>query len=153
MKWSSSLSLLSWFAPPFLFLSFFPAASLFFRCFLPSSRCTAAFLHQRLLCLHSRVRIYSRCICICLFFLLMFSSALCAQLKSLSHCPSLSKDPSVTVETCREAVTELHNSLRRTVKLYTQVSQSVCGCVRERGATEGKIQSKCQVYVSFQMWK
>nr|XP_046229931.1 mitogen-activated protein kinase-binding protein 1-like isoform X3 [Scatophagus argus] len=33
-------------------------------------------------------------------------------------------DQSITLETCRQAVTELHNSLRKTVMLYTTVLQS-----------------------------
>ncbi|XP_076612469.1 mitogen-activated protein kinase-binding protein 1-like isoform X2 [Chaetodon auriga] len=41
---------------------------------------------------------------------------------------TLSADPqpdhSITLETCRQAVTELHNSLRKTVMLYTTVLQS-----------------------------
>lgn len=101
------------------FLSFFPAASLFFDASsLPLSFAVFAFVY---------------------FFCLCFFSTFCDLLKSLSHSPSPSEDPSITVETCREAVTELHNSLRRTVKLYTQVSRSVCGCVRERRAAGGKI--------------
>lgn len=45
---------------------------------------------------------------------------------------SLSADHSITLETCRQAVTELHSSLRKTVMLYTTVSEcvSVCVCVR-----------------------
>lgn len=45
------------------------------------------------------------------------------------------------METCVEAVTELHNSLRKTVKLFTQVSYSVCGCERA-GSKKGKYCSK-----------
>lgn len=48
---------------------------------------------------------------------------------NLSLALRLSVDSSITLETCRQAVTELHNSLRKAVKLYTQVSESVCVCV------------------------
>ncbi|KAF3702668.1 Mitogen-activated protein kinase-binding protein 1 [Channa argus] len=34
------------------------------------------------------------------------------------------QDHSITLETCRQAVTELHNSLRKTIALYTMVLQS-----------------------------
>lgn len=121
-------------------LSFFlPRREFVFRCFLPSSRRAAAFLHLGAFRAFTAGCEYTACAAVfafVYFFLLMFFSTFCVL---LSHSPSLSEDPSITVETCREAVTELHNSLRRTVKLYTQVSRSVCGCVRERRATGGKI--------------
>lgn len=52
--------------------------------------------------------------------------------ESLSLFIFVSVDHSITLETCRQAVTELHNSLRQTVKLYTTVSECVCVCVREK---------------------
>ena len=46
----------------------------------------------------------------------------CAR-ESLS--PSLAADHSVTMEICRQAVADLHSSLRKTIVLYTAVSGRV----------------------------
>lgn len=136
-----------------LFLSSSPRVCFPEASSLPPSRyCCAAFWHQRLPRLRGRVWIYVALYLHFFIFLLMFFPPSAFYWK-VFHTPSLSEDPSITVETCREAVTELHNSLRKTVKLYTQVSHSVCGCERERGARKlnsvaGKIGSECQVFVS-----
>lgn len=41
----------------------------------------------------------------------------------------LSADNPISLETCRQVVTELHNSLRKTIMLYTTVSECVFLCV------------------------
>lgn len=52
--------------------------------------------------------------------LVLFSSSLFFLCVSLS--PSDSADLSVTVETCRQVVNELSNSLRKTLQVYSKVS-------------------------------
>ncbi|GLD71896.1 mitogen-activated protein kinase-binding protein 1-like protein [Lates japonicus] len=51
----------------------------------------------------------------------------CPLVPEQTHTPSAEPQPdhSITLETCRQAVTELHNSLRKTIMLYTSVLQ--CG--------------------------
>ncbi|KAK2890339.1 hypothetical protein Q8A73_018639 [Channa argus] len=50
----------------------------------------------------------------------------CPLLPEQAHttCADSKPDHSITLETCRQAVTELHNSLRKTIALYTMVLQS-----------------------------
>lgn len=115
----ASLRLLSFFLPPPR-VCFFDASS-------TSSRRAAAFLHlsaSRASTAGCECAVCGAVFAFVYFFFAYVFFHLLRSTFSLSVSPS--EDPSITVETCREAVTELHNSLRRTVKLYTQVSRSVC---------------------------